>query len=66
MRSGSSSHDILSPALSPGALRMARLRDRKGLRCIAILLRESEIDALIRARRLADADRFRRSGASER
>jgi hypothetical protein len=35
---------------SAGALRMARHRDRrrKGLRCITIELRETEIDALIR------------------
>jgi hypothetical protein len=42
-------------APSPGAHRMARHRDRrrKGLRCITIELRETEIDVLIRRGRLA-------------
>ena len=39
---------------SPGARRMSRRnRRRKGLRCITIELRETEIDVLIRRRRLA-------------
>ena len=40
---------------SPAAHRMARHRDRrrKGLRCISIELRETEIDLLIRRERLA-------------
>jgi hypothetical protein len=40
---------------SPGAERMRRHRDRhqKGLRCITIELRETEIDVLIRRGRLA-------------
>ena len=44
---------------SPGAERMARHRDRrrKGLRCVTILLRETEIDALIRRGRLYRDDR---------
>jgi hypothetical protein len=44
---------------SPGARRMARHRDRrrKGLRCITIELRETEIDVLIRRGRLAPGSR---------
>ena len=44
---------------SPGALRMARHRERRrrGLRCLTIDLRESEIDALIRRGRLAPEGR---------
>ena len=40
---------------SPGAERMRRHRDRrqKGLRCVRIELRETEIDVLIRRGRLA-------------
>ncbi len=40
---------------SPGAERMRRHRDRrqKGLRCVRIELRETEIDALIRRGRVA-------------
>jgi hypothetical protein len=40
---------------SAGAVRMARHRNRrrKGLRCVTIELRESEIDVLIRRGRLA-------------
>jgi hypothetical protein len=59
MNSGSSNQGIRTSAHSPAAARMARLRDRrrKGLRCLRIVLRESEIDALIRDRRLAGADR---------
>ena len=44
---------------SPGAERMRRHRDRrqKGLRCVRIELRETEIDVLIRRGRLADDSR---------
>src|SRR5271163_3864607 len=44
---------------SPGAHRMVRHRDRrrKGLRCISIELRETEIDLLIRGGRLAGDSR---------
>jgi hypothetical protein len=44
---------------SPGALRMARHRQRRkeGLRCLTIALRETEIDALIRRGRLAPESR---------
>ena len=46
-------------APSPGALRMARHRNRrrKGLKCITIELRETEIDVLIRRGRLAGDSR---------
>ena len=46
-------------APSPGALRMARHRNRrrKGLRCITIELRETEIDVPIRRGRLAGDSR---------
>jgi hypothetical protein len=49
----------VSSAASSGALRMARHRDRrrKGLRCIAIELREAEIDTLIRSGRLSHDNR---------
>jgi hypothetical protein len=45
--------------LSPGAHRMARHRDRrrKGLKCVTIELRETEIDVLIRRERLAGDSR---------
>jgi hypothetical protein len=45
---------------SPGAERMRRHRDRrqKGLRCVRIELREAEIDALVRRRRLAPGSRL--------
>jgi hypothetical protein len=44
---------------SRSADRMARLRRRRqsGLRCLTIELRETEIDALIRGRRLARESR---------
>ena len=44
---------------SPGAERMRRHRDRrqKGLRCVRIELRETEIDVLIRRGRLAGDSR---------
>jgi hypothetical protein len=44
---------------SPGAERMRRHRDRrqKGLRCLRIELRETEIDVLIRRGRLAGDSR---------
>jgi hypothetical protein len=44
---------------SPGAERMRRHRDRrrKGLRCVTIELRETEIDVLIRRGRLAGDSR---------
>ena len=44
---------------SPGAERMRRHRDRrqKGLRCVRIELRETEIDVLIGRGRLADDSR---------
>jgi hypothetical protein len=44
---------------SPGAHRMARHRNRrrKGLRCVTIELRETEIDVLIRRGRLAGDSR---------
>ena len=43
------------PPSSPGAERMARHRRRRkeGLRCLTVVLREAEIDALIRRQRLA-------------
>jgi hypothetical protein len=46
-------------ALSAAALRMSRHRDRrrKGMRCIIIELRETEIDVLVRLGRLAHDDR---------
>jgi hypothetical protein len=46
-------------APSPGSHRMTRHRDRrrKGLRCITIELRETEIDVLIRRGRLAGDSR---------
>ncbi len=48
-----------SPLRSPGAERMARHRRRrkKGLRCVTVELRETEIDALIQRRRLAPESR---------
>jgi SOS response regulatory protein OraA/RecX len=44
---------------SAGAARMARSRDRrrKGLRCLTVELRETEVDALIRSGRLSADDR---------
>ena len=46
-------------AASPGALRMARHRDRrrKRLKCIMIELHEAEIDTLIRSGRLSHDNR---------
>jgi hypothetical protein len=43
-------HPVDHAAPSAGAVRMARHRNRrrKGLRCVTIELRESEVDALIR------------------
>lgn len=48
---------------SAGAARMAQSRERrrKGLRCITIELRETEIDTLIRRKRLSPEDRENRS-----
>jgi hypothetical protein len=46
-------------AASSGAVRMARHRDRrrKGLRCITVELRETEVDVLIRRGQLSHDDR---------
>jgi hypothetical protein len=54
-----SSRSTDGTAPSPGALRMARHRNRRrtGLRCVTIELRETEIDVLIRRGRLAGDSR---------
>jgi hypothetical protein len=46
-------------APSIGALRMARHRNRrrKGLRCVVVVLRETEVDVLIRRGRLSHEER---------
>jgi len=54
--------ELLAPPIqprSPGAERVARHRRRrkKGLLCITVELRQSEIDALIHRRRLAPESR---------
>jgi hypothetical protein len=48
-----------APARSPGAERMARCRQRrqKGMRCLMIELRETEVDVLVRCRLLAAESR---------
>jgi len=53
------SSEVPTAATSGGARRMARHRDRrrKGLWYLAILLREAEIDVLVRRGRLSDEDR---------
>ena len=38
-------------------MRRSRERQRKGLRCLTIELRETEIDALVRRKRLSNEDR---------
>ena len=47
------------PRLSPGAQRMRRYRERRrrGLSCIKVQLRRSEVDALIACGLLEPADR---------
>lgn len=47
------------PSLSMSALRMRLLRDRrrKGLRCVVLEVRESELDQLIARHLLQEADR---------
>ena len=54
-------------APSPGAMRMARHRKRRkdGLRCLTIELRESEVDALVRAQRLAPERRGNRTAVKK-
>jgi hypothetical protein len=49
----------IASARSAGARRMARYRARRreGLRCLRILLRESEVDVLIRRGRLSKEER---------
>jgi hypothetical protein len=46
-------------AQSAAARRMARLRRRKreGLRCLTILIREAEVDVLVRRGRLSNDER---------
>ncbi len=52
-------HPTDSGAPSAGALRMARHRNRrrKGLRCVVVELRETEVDVLIRRGRLSHEER---------
>ena len=46
-----------APQLPPNACARSRERQRKGLRCLTIELRETEIDALVRRKRLSNDDR---------
>jgi hypothetical protein len=46
-------------------MRLTRQRRRQGLRCVVIEIREREIDALIRRKRLAPDDRASRAAIRE-
>ena len=46
-------------------MRRSRERQRKGLRCLTIELRETEIDALVRRKRLSNDDRSNPTGGAK-
>ena len=50
-------HAVRSPTRAAERMREYRKRHRRGIRCVTIQLYETEIDALVRKRYLADKER---------